>query len=64
MRACEKGEEGYRGQSLGIALVITLGVWHKVPCKKVEFRQPEGAFLLPQRYCFWGRGGQRTEVRG
>lgn len=46
------------------ALLITLGVWHRVPCKEVEYRQPEGASLLSQRCFFWGRRGKRTEVRG
>lgn len=47
-----------------IALLFTLGVRYRVPCKKVEYRQPEGASLLLQRCCFWGRRGQRAEVRG
>lgn len=45
------------------ALLFTLGVRHRVPCKKVEYRQPEGASLLLQRCCFWGRRGQRAEGR-
>lgn len=46
------------------ALLITLGIWHRVPCKKVEYRQPEGASLLPQRCCFWDRRVQKAEDRG
>lgn len=59
VRAFGKGE-GLRGARSWdtTALLITLGVWHRVPCKKVKYKQPEGTSLRPQRCCFWGRRGE------
>lgn len=35
---------------------LALGVWHRISCKEVGYRQPEGAFLLLQRCLFLGQG--------
>lgn len=46
------------------ALLFTLhlGRRHRVPCKKIEYRQPEGASLLPPKMLLLGQ--ERAEGRG
>lgn len=49
--------------------LFTLGVRHRVPCKKVEYRQTEGVLLLPPKKLLLGQEraegrGQRAEGRG